>query len=106
MPVSSFSRSTEAHNQDKVSMGTIAARHARTVTGLASEVASIHLLALGQAADLVGAGLLAGPTRRGYDHVRGQSAQVDADRRLAPDITRLAGHIRDGSLRAAASCVR
>ncbi|MFF3513268.1 aromatic amino acid lyase [Streptomyces sp. NPDC002573] len=30
MPAASFSRSTEAHNQDKVSMGTIAARDARS----------------------------------------------------------------------------
>jgi histidine ammonia-lyase/phenylalanine ammonia-lyase len=101
MPVSSFSRSTEAHNQDKVSMGTIAARHARTVVELASEVTAIHLLALCQAADLVGADLLAEPTRRGYDHVRGQSPQVSEDRRLAPDIGRLAEEIRNGSLRAA-----
>jgi histidine ammonia-lyase len=101
MPVSSFSRSTEAHNQDKVSMGTIAARHARTVVGLAGEVAAIHLLALCQAVDLVGAELLSGPTRRVYEHVRGQSAQVTEDRRLAPDIIWLAEQIRTGALRAA-----
>jgi len=101
MPVSSFSRSTEAHNQDKVSMGTIAARHARTVVELASEVAAIHLLALCQAADLVGSDLLAGPTRRVYEHVRGHSAQVTGDRRLAPDIAWLAEQIRTGALRAA-----
>jgi phenylalanine ammonia-lyase len=101
MPVGSFSRSTEAHNQDKVSMGTIAARHARTAVELTSEVAAIHLLALCQAADLVGADLLARPARRGYDHVRDQSPRVSEDRRLAPDITRLAEQIRKGSLRAA-----
>jgi hypothetical protein len=41
------------------------------------------------------------PTRRRYDHVRDQSAQVSEDRRLAPDIRRLAEHIRNGSLRVA-----
>lgn len=101
MPVSSFSRSTEAHNQDKVSMGTIAARHSRTVVTLASEVAAIHLLALCQAADLVGSDLLANGTRRAYDHVRQRSPQVVEDRRLAPDIAWLAEQIRNGSLRAA-----
>jgi len=35
-------------------MGTIAARHVRTAVGLVSEVTAIHLLALCQAADLVG----------------------------------------------------
>jgi histidine ammonia-lyase/phenylalanine ammonia-lyase len=62
---------------------------------------TIHLLALCQAADLVGADLLAEPTRRGYDHVRDQSPQVSEDRRLAPDIRRLAEETRNGSLRAA-----
>jgi hypothetical protein len=66
-------------------MGSIAARPARTVVGLAGEVAAIHLLAQCQAADLVGADLLGGPTRRGYDHARDQSPRVSEDRRLAPD---------------------
>ena len=34
-PATAFSRRTEAHNQDKVSMGTIAARDARSVVDLA-----------------------------------------------------------------------
>jgi histidine ammonia-lyase/phenylalanine ammonia-lyase len=101
MPVSSFSRSTEAHNQDKVSMGTIAARHSRTVAWLASEVAAIYLLALCQAADLVGPDLLGAQTRRIYDHVRRRSPMVTEDRRLAADIVLLAEHVRDGSLRRA-----
>ncbi|MET8244280.1 aromatic amino acid ammonia-lyase [Streptomyces sp. NPDC005202] len=42
-PVSVFSRSTEAHNQDIVSMGTISAREARTVNGLVREVALLRL---------------------------------------------------------------
>ena len=37
-PASIHSRSTEAHNQDKVSMGTIAARDARTIV----EIAAAH----------------------------------------------------------------
>jgi phenylalanine ammonia-lyase len=101
MPVSSFSRSTEAHNQDKVSMGTIAARHSRTVTRITSEVAAIHLLALCQAADLVGPDLLGAPTRRIYDYVRRHSPMVMEDRRLDADIILLAEDVRNGSLRRA-----
>jgi len=55
MPLSAFSRSTECHNQDKVSMGATAARQARDVIEIVERVAAIHLLALCQAADLRGA---------------------------------------------------
>src|SRR6266496_586093 len=46
MPASVFSRSTESHNQDKVSMGTIAARDCQRVLDLTETVAAIELLAL------------------------------------------------------------
>jgi histidine ammonia-lyase len=49
MPAASFSRSTESHNQDKVSMGTIAARDADRICTLTERVVSIHLLAAAQA---------------------------------------------------------
>ena len=44
MPASVFSRSTECHNQDKVSMGTIAARDALRVLELTEQVAAAVLL--------------------------------------------------------------
>ena len=49
MPASVFSRSTECHNQDKVSMGTIAARDAQRVAELTEQVAAAHLIACTQA---------------------------------------------------------
>lgn len=52
MPAASFSRSTESHNQDKVSMGTIAARDAERVCTLAERALSIHLMAAAQACHL------------------------------------------------------
>jgi histidine ammonia-lyase len=54
MPAGSFSRSTESHNQDKVSMGTIAARDAVRVCTLTERVVAIHLMAAAQACDLRG----------------------------------------------------
>ncbi len=45
MPASVFSRSTESHNQDKVSMGTIAARDCLRVLQLTEQVAAACLLA-------------------------------------------------------------
>jgi histidine ammonia-lyase len=48
MPASVFSRSTECHNQDKVSMGTIAARDCLRVLELAEQVAAGLLVTLRQ----------------------------------------------------------
>jgi histidine ammonia-lyase len=49
LPASVFSRSTECHNQDKVSMGTVAARDCVRVLELTSQVAAASLLASAQA---------------------------------------------------------
>lgn len=49
LPASIFSRSTESHNQDKVSMGTIAARDALRVLQLTEQVLAIHLITCTQA---------------------------------------------------------
>jgi histidine ammonia-lyase len=45
MPASVFSRSTECHNQDKVSMGTIAARDCIRVLELTEQCAAAMLIA-------------------------------------------------------------
>ena len=52
MPASVFSRSTECHNQDKVSMGTISARDAVRVLELTEQVAAAMLLAVVQGVGL------------------------------------------------------
>jgi histidine ammonia-lyase len=54
MPAASFSRSTESHNQDKVSMGTISARDAYRICCLAERVVAIHLLSAAQACEIRG----------------------------------------------------
>lgn len=54
MPASVFSRSTECHNQDKVSMGTIAARDCQRILLLTDQVAAAHLIATVQAVLLRG----------------------------------------------------
>ncbi|WP_437881879.1 HAL/PAL/TAL family ammonia-lyase [Pseudomonas sp. LRF_L74] len=48
LPASVFSRSTECHNQDKVSMGTIAARDALRSLELTEQVAAATLIAANQ----------------------------------------------------------
>lgn len=52
MPASVFSRSTECHNQDKVSMGTIAARDCLRVLELTEQVAAASLLAATQGIEI------------------------------------------------------
>ncbi|WP_338867085.1 aromatic amino acid ammonia-lyase [Myxococcus stipitatus] len=52
MPASVFSRSTECHNQDKVSMGTIAARDCLRVLELSEQVVAAMLIAARQGVTL------------------------------------------------------
>jgi histidine ammonia-lyase/phenylalanine ammonia-lyase len=100
MPMTVFSRSTECHNQDKVSMGSIAARQARDVIELVERCCAIHLLGACQAADLRGAEKL-GRTRAVYERIRAVSPFVERDRELDTDIYAVAEMVHDGSLLAA-----
>lgn len=86
MPAASFSRSTESHNQDKVSMGTIAARDAARVVELTERVAAIHLLAVVQAVDLRGADTVRPTSRALWTAVRRLALVVAEDRRQDVDI--------------------
>ena len=76
-PASIHSRSTEAHNQDKVSMGTIAARDARSIVEIAQHVAAIHLIALAQALDLRGIEQASPKAREAHAMIRARVAFLD-----------------------------
>jgi histidine ammonia-lyase/phenylalanine ammonia-lyase len=97
MPMSVFSRSTEAHNQDKVSMGSSAARQARDVVENVECRCAIHLLAACQAVDLRGADKL-GHTRAAYERIRTISSFVERDRELEEDSCAVAEVIHFGML--------
>jgi histidine ammonia-lyase len=93
MPAASFSRSTESHNQDKVSMGTIAARDADRVCTLTERVLAIHLLTAVQGCDIRG-NIDARPGLQALvRQIRLLSEPVMEDRELDVDITRLADAI-------------
>jgi histidine ammonia-lyase len=98
MPMSAFSRSTEAHNQDKVSNGAAAARSARDVVELAERCAAMHLLGACQAAELRGADRLGQGTGAIYRKVRAVSGFVERDRPLQPDIEAVTALLRSGEL--------
>jgi phenylalanine ammonia-lyase len=101
-PATIHSRSTECHNQDKVSMGSIAARDARTIVELAQNIAAIHLIACGQALELRGVEAASPPTREAFRVLRERIAFLDADRYLDEDIAATVELIRDGELSALA----
>jgi len=86
IPAAAFSRSTESHNQDKVSMGTIAARDARRVLELSETIAAILLLADCQAQELRGSMPAGSPVRALCERVRRHVAPLDSDRRQDRDI--------------------
>ncbi|HTB23022.1 MAG TPA: aromatic amino acid ammonia-lyase [bacterium] len=100
MPASAFSRSTESHNQDKVSLGTIAARDCRRVLELSEQVAACGLLAACQALELrlASEGLepatLRGGAAETLAFVRSHSAPLREDRALEADLRRIIAVLR------------
>ncbi|WP_242392183.1 HAL/PAL/TAL family ammonia-lyase [Anaeromyxobacter oryzisoli] len=93
MPASVFSRSTECHNQDKVSMGTIASRDALRVLELTERVTAIALLAVCQAADLRTPETCRPRTREVLAEVRRTVPMNTADRRQDVDIEAVVRHM-------------
>jgi len=98
MPASAFSRSTENHNQDKVSMGTIAARDAVRVDELAERVMAIALLGACQALELRGAERARPRNRALLAAVRQAVPANTADRRQDKDIEVVVARLRAGQL--------
>jgi len=98
MPAAAFSRSTESHNQDKVSMGTIAARDCRRILDLTETVAVIVLLGACQALDLRAAEAGAQRVFALHAAVRKAAPLLEEDRRLDRDIARVLELLRSDSL--------
>jgi histidine ammonia-lyase len=98
MPASAFSRSTESHNQDKVSMGTIAARDCRRILELTETVAAIGLLAVCQALDLRGDEFGSRRARALWNSVRKEIPMVTEDRRQDHDIAKVLELLRERAL--------
>jgi histidine ammonia-lyase len=97
MPASVFSRSTESHNQDKVSMGTIAARDCLRILELTEQVAAAHTLATVQAARLRlridNTTPIPAPLKAFMESVTSASRFVDEDRALESDLRALTARI-------------
>jgi len=87
MPASVFSRSTECHNQDKVSMGTIAARDCIRILELTEQVAVAVLLAVVQGVELRGnVDTLSPALQKTVEQLREHSPFLSADRALEQEL--------------------
>jgi len=90
MPASVFSRSTECHNQDKVSMGTIAARDCLRVLELTEQVVAALLITVRQGVWLRSVQNPALQLQPTVQHMQQQLsadiAPIVEDRRLEPDL--------------------
>jgi len=86
-PASIQTISTNANNQDVVSIGCHAAKMTRTVLPLCWKILAIEALTLMQAADLrAPKNVMGGDYKKLYDLVRGLSPKLENDRPLAEDI--------------------
>jgi histidine ammonia-lyase len=89
-PASIQTISTNANNQDIVSMGCIAAKMTRSALPLVWKIVAIEAIALAQAADARGCEkVLGGDYRKLYELVRGVSPKLEGDRPLYEDIQRV-----------------
>jgi histidine ammonia-lyase len=102
MPAASFSRSTESHNQDKVSMGTVAARDALRVCEIVEKVVAIDLIVSAQACEVRGSVELRPGIARLVDTVRRLCPPLSDDRCLDGDLTNVADAIAAGAFGEAA----
>jgi histidine ammonia-lyase len=97
MPASVFSRSTECHNQDKVSMGTIAARDCLRVLELTEQVCAAMLIAARQGVALRCAqdGVVPGAALQAFQaDLEKRVAFIAEDRALDADLVALLAALR------------
>jgi histidine ammonia-lyase len=98
MPASVFSRSTECHNQDKVSMGTIAARDCLRVLELTEQVVAALLITVRQGVwlrcRLNSSVQPSAPLQAMLDRLDADFSTVAEDRRLEPDLRLLLERIQ------------
>jgi len=101
-PASADSIPTSANQEDHVSMGPIAGRHARTVLEHVERILAIEAICAAQGLDLrlatlPGAAAGAG-VREAHARVRAVARHVEADRELGSDLAAITSLVRGGAL--------
>lgn len=97
-PASVDSIPSSANQEDHVSMGTIAARKARSILTNVRRTLAIELMAAAQAVDFSDPRGLGKGSRAGYRLVRERVPRLEEDRFLAPEIEALDEMISSGAL--------
>lgn len=88
-PASVDSIPSSANQEDHVSMGTTAARHAYQIVQNSRRVLAIEMLCAAQAADIRGVDNLAPKTKELHEHIRKISPIITRDRVFATDVHQL-----------------
>jgi histidine ammonia-lyase len=100
-PASADSIPTSANQEDHVSMGATAARHARDVLDNVERILALELLVGAQALDLRRGAVAAAPgigVAEAHRRIRGLIAPLDADREMGVDIAAATRLVRTGAL--------
>ena len=106
-PSSADSIPTSANQEDHVSMGATAARHARTVLGHVEQIVAIELLCAAQALDLrlatMTVGELEAPlpgagVEEAHRRIRERVAPLAGDREPGPDLAAVLALVQEGAL--------
>lgn len=94
-PVSTFSRSSESHNQDKVSLGMSAANQARKLIDHLYTALSLDLICLAQALDLKNISLKDPESHRLYAQIRKVTPKVTRDQAMDSAVNQLKRNLMD-----------
>lgn len=94
-PASVDSIPSSANQEDHVSMGTIAARHALEMLGNTRNVVAIELICALQACEIRGSSQMASTTRDFYEKARKIVPSIKKDRIFAKDIEKVAVWLKD-----------
>ncbi len=94
IPNGIFSRSSESHNQDKVSLGMSAAVQCGDMLEQSFSIQAMYLVCLAQALDLRGISPQGASERKLYETIRQHVPFVERDQALGEPIRQLAGRLK------------
>jgi histidine ammonia-lyase len=95
MPSSLFSRSSESHNQDKVSLGMSSAVTCQAMLDKLFTTTALHLVCLHQALSLRGVDLQGATSRRIFQLVQSDVGFIRRDQALGAKIATLTQTLKD-----------
>jgi histidine ammonia-lyase len=99
IPSGIFSRSSESHNQDKVSLGMSAAMTCLDMIDGVYKILAMQLVCLAQALDLKEISLQGAESRKVYDQVRSYVGFMNRDRSLGAEIASLTTALKETAFR-------